>query len=119
MSEYAVAQYGRRSCVLPEGVVYWTTGSRTYPTAHETGEDVDAMLPRSTESAKTEKTLRARGVSGRGHGAGTRAVDAHGEMDAKLEVAVFVSAPLLTNCVRVAESPAICHVRPGLCGGCY
>ena len=68
MSEYAVAQYGRRSCVLPEGVVYWTTGSRTYPTAHETGEDVDAMLPRSTESAKTEKTL----ASGSGERTGSR-----------------------------------------------
>ncbi len=40
-SEYRVVQYGRRTSVMPEGVVNGATGSRTYPSAQVTGEEVD------------------------------------------------------------------------------
>ena len=62
MSGYCEKKYDRRFWVSPLKVVNCTTGSRTYPTAHATGEDVDEIWPRSTEMAKTENTLR-RGVS--------------------------------------------------------
>lgn len=52
MSEYRVVQYGRRCSVVPELVVSCTTGLRTYPIAHVTGEDVDEMVPRSIANAK-------------------------------------------------------------------
>ena len=50
---YCVVQNGERICVSPAGVVYEMTGFLTNPTAHETGEVVDWMVPKSIEKPDT------------------------------------------------------------------
>ena len=53
-----MTKYGRRDSVAPDGAVYWTLGSRTYPIDHITGLVVDLMVLRFIENANTGMSLR-------------------------------------------------------------
>ena len=44
--ENSVTKYGLRDCCPPDDVVYVTTGSLTYPSAHARGDVVDWMVPK-------------------------------------------------------------------------